>query len=128
MQSFLQFKRPYTCYCTRSARPSLLRAAAAATPSAATIPKKQLLYDGIALDMDGTLTSCVIDFQDMRKRTGEGASSAECHLVLDRRLGDTSSGLCLQNDMPQTGCPKQACVRMHELRSNSLTQCGSCEF
>lgn len=88
MQSSIQFRRPNACYCTRSARPSLLRAAAAATPSAATKQKKQLLYDGIALDMDGTLTSCVIDFQDMRKRTGETASLAECHLVLVRRLGE----------------------------------------
>lgn len=47
--------------------------AAAATTSAAA--KQQLLYDGIALDMDGTLTSCVIDFVDMRKRTGGGSSS-----------------------------------------------------
>lgn len=48
-------------------------ASAAATPAAAdaaTAAPLTLLYDGIALDMDGTLTSCVIDFQDMRKRTG----------------------------------------------------------
>lgn len=49
-------------------------AAAAATSAAA---KQQLLYDGIALDMDGTLTSCVIDFVGMRKRTGAWEAAAE---------------------------------------------------
>jgi hypothetical protein len=46
----------------------LIRPAAAAEAQPAV--KQQLLYDGVALDMDGTLTSCIIDFQDMRKRTG----------------------------------------------------------
>lgn len=59
-------------YVSRNLRRGALTRPAAAAEAAAAQPavKQQLLYDGVALDMDGTLTSCVIDFQDMRKRTG----------------------------------------------------------
>jgi hypothetical protein len=51
-------------------------AAAAPQPVDAPASKKQhLVYEAIALDMDGTLTKAHIDFVDMRKRTGGGASS-----------------------------------------------------
>jgi hypothetical protein len=43
----------------------------------------KLIYDAIALDMDGTLTQAHIDFVDMRKRTGAGRLG---------RLGQGESG------------------------------------
>ncbi|GBF88396.1 hypothetical protein Rsub_01108 [Raphidocelis subcapitata] len=46
------------------------RAAPPARQEAPSVAGKQLLYEAIALDMDGTLTKAHIDFVDMRKRTG----------------------------------------------------------
>jgi hypothetical protein len=67
--------------CRRAAAVSPASAAAAspAVPAAAPSPPRRLLYDGVALDMDGTLTSCVIDFVDMRQRTGERCCSTHAH-------------------------------------------------
>lgn len=49
-------------FTSRNVRPLPNKLRAISNPS---LSKQQtvLLYDGIALDMDGTLTSCVIDFQ-----------------------------------------------------------------